>query len=222
MHALKWREYTPLLRAFVRLQLLSCQAISAMNLFRIAAGIVLFAGALLAAQDGLRVDVRLVNIYATVMDSSGRYVEGLKKSDFIVEEDGRRQILSHFDHNQDTPVSVGIVLDTSGSMRLKLDTATDAVDRFVRTIHPDDDIFLMGFDSAAYLLQDFTSDRSKLRKALRYADSEAADVAKRVILHGSVDGLTAEDALQAVLATSGLEHTLRAGDLLVSMPAAAR
>src|SRR5262249_44915998 len=124
----------------------------------------------LAAQDGLRVDVRLVNIYATVIDTSGRYVRSLKRSDFIVEEDGRRQSLSHFDQNQDTPVSVGVVLDTSGSMRLKIDTAVDAVDRFVRTIHPDDDIFLEGFDSEPYLLQDFTNDRTKLRKALRKTD----------------------------------------------------
>jgi Ca-activated chloride channel family protein len=121
--------------------------------------------------DGLRVDVRLVNIYVTVIDSSGRYVDGLKKNDFLVEEDGRRQTLAHFDHNQETPVSVGLVLDTSGSMRTKLDTATDAVERFVRTIHRDDDIFLMGFDSETYLLQDFTNDRTKLKKALRYAES---------------------------------------------------
>jgi Ca-activated chloride channel family protein len=119
----------------------------------------------------LRVDVRLVNIYATVIDSSGRYVDGLKQNDFIVQEDGRRQMLAHFDHNQDTPVSVGIVLDTSGSMSTKLDTATDAIDRFIRTIHPDDDIFLMGFDTETYVLQDFTSDRNRLRKALKYADS---------------------------------------------------
>jgi len=129
------------------------------------------AATFLAAQDALRVDVRLVNIYATVIDSSGRYVQGLKKNDFLVEEDGRRQELTHFDHNEDTPVSVGIVLDTSGSMRTKLDTATNAVDRFVRTIHPDDDIFLMAFNNEVYLLQDFTNDRSKLRKALRYTDS---------------------------------------------------
>jgi Ca-activated chloride channel family protein len=120
----------------------------------------------------LKVDVRLVNIYATVIDGAGRYVQGLKKTDFIVEEDGRKQPLSHFDHNQDTPVSVGIVLDTSGSMRRKLDTATDAVERFVRTIHTDDDIFLMGFADSSYLLSDFTSDRNKLRKSLRYAESE--------------------------------------------------
>jgi len=123
-----------------------------------------------SVSDSMRVDVRLVNVYATVIDSTGRYVGGLKKSDFLVEEDGKRQTLSHFDWNQDTPVSVGIVLDTSDSMRSKIETARNAVDRFVRTIHPDDDIFLMGFDSEAYLLQDFTSDRSKLRKALQYAE----------------------------------------------------
>jgi Ca-activated chloride channel family protein len=123
-----------------------------------------------SVSDSLRVDVRLVNVYATVIDSTGRYVGGLKKNDFLVEEDGKRQTLAHFDWNQDTPVSVGIVLDTSDSMRSKIETATNAVDRFVRTIHPDDDIFLMGFDDEAYLLQDFTSDRSKLRKALKYAE----------------------------------------------------
>jgi Ca-activated chloride channel family protein len=144
----------------------------------VAIGLVLTSAILIATQSRrpdevgpLRVNVRLVNIYATVIDTSGRYVDGLKKTDFIVQEDGRRQELSHFDHNQDTPVSVGIVLDTSGSMISKLDTATDAIDRFIRTIHPDDEIFLMGFDSETYLMQKFTSDRAKLRKALKYADS---------------------------------------------------
>src|SRR5262249_989614 len=76
-----------------------------------------------------------------------------------------------FDQNADTPVSVRVVIDTNGSMRLKLDTAVDAVERFVRTVYSKDDIFIMGFDSEAYLLQDFTSDRAKLGKALRDADS---------------------------------------------------
>lgn len=137
------------------------------------AGAVLFAAQSQRPDEAgaLRVDVRLVNVYATVVDTSGRYVDGLRQNDFVVQEDGRRQQLAHFDHNQDTPISLGIVLDTSGSMVAKLDTATDAIDRFLRTIHPDDDIFLMGFDSSTYLLQDFTSDRAKLRKALKYADA---------------------------------------------------
>ena len=123
-----------------------------------------------AKQDTLRVDVRLVNIYATVIDSNGRYVGGLKKEDFRVDEDGKPQALTHFSQNQDTPISLGIVFDKSGSMLSKLRTATDAVEHFVRTIHKDDDIFLLAFDSYNYLLQDFTSDRTKLTKALRNID----------------------------------------------------
>src|SRR5687768_3722451 len=75
------------------------------------------------SQDNLRVDVRLVNIVATVTDGRGRYVPGLTAADFIVEEDGVRQKIAHFSQDQNIPVSVGIVLDTSGSMDRKIKTA---------------------------------------------------------------------------------------------------
>jgi Ca-activated chloride channel family protein len=123
-----------------------------------------------ARQDTLRVDVRLVNVYATVIDSNGRYVGGLKKEDFRVDEDDKAQVLTHFSQDQDTPVSFGIVFDKSGSMLDKLHIATDAVEHFVKTLHKDDDIFLLAFDSYSYLLQDFTSDRAKLTSALRSID----------------------------------------------------
>jgi Ca-activated chloride channel family protein len=110
--------------------------------------------------------VRLVNVVATVTDSNGRYVEGLKASDFSLEEDGVPQQISHFSQSNDLPVSVGIVLDSSTSMERKIGTATRAVDRFLRGIHEDDDIFLMTFDHAVRVRQDFTSDRDKLWSAL--------------------------------------------------------
>jgi Ca-activated chloride channel homolog len=119
------------------------------------------------SQDELRVDVRLVNIVATVTDGRGRYVPGLTAEDFIVEEDSVRQKIAHFSQDQNIPVSVGIVLDTSGSMDRKIQTAVDAVDRFIRTIHADDDIFLMTFSNEPILRQDFTNDRNKLSKALK-------------------------------------------------------
>ncbi len=155
----------------------------------------------------LRVDVRLVNIYATVIDTSGRYVDGLKKTDFIVQEDGRRQELSHFDHNQDTPVSLGVVLDTSGSMISKLDTATDAIDRFIRTVHPDDDIFLMGFDTGTYLLQDFTSDRAKLKKALKYADSGGGTALYDAVQEGMKKVKQGANSKRAILLITDGEDT---------------
>jgi len=120
-----------------------------------------------AAVAQLRVDVRLVNVFATVTDENGRYVEGLKASDFTLDEDGVRQQISHFNASTDQPVSVGILLDTSNSMERKISPATRAVDRFLRDIHEDDDIFLMTFDGSVKVRQDFTSDRDKLWGALQ-------------------------------------------------------
>src|SRR5689334_10394719 len=86
----------------------------------------------------LRVDVRLVNVSATVSDTSGRYIPGLTKDDFVLEEDGVAQPIAHFSQDENVPVSVGIVFDTSGSMQERLRTAVIAVERFIRTIHEDD------------------------------------------------------------------------------------
>src|SRR6185295_10769713 len=99
-------------------------------------------------------------------DSRGRYVDNLKASDFTLMEDGSPQQISHFAFSNDLPISVGIVLDSSSSMERKMSTATRAVDRFLRDIHADDDIFLMTFDQSVRVRQDFTSDRNQLSLAL--------------------------------------------------------
>src|SRR5882672_6808635 len=105
--------------------------------------VVLALSAVLCAQ--VRVDVRLVNVIATVMDDRGRYISHLTADDFIVEEDKRLQQIAHFSQDQDTPLSIGILLDTSGSMERKLRTAIDAVARFAEQLHKDDEIFVMTF-----------------------------------------------------------------------------
>lgn len=115
----------------------------------------------------VRVDVRLVNVVATVTDDRGRHVSGLSADDFILEEDGLPQKISHFSRDQEVPISVGIMLDTSGSMERKIGTAIEAVDRFIRRVHANDEIFLTTFSSEPILRQDFTSDRNKLSQALR-------------------------------------------------------
>jgi Ca-activated chloride channel family protein len=114
----------------------------------------------------IRVNVQLVNVVATVTDNKGRYVDNLQVSDFTLMEDGVPRPISHFAPSYDLPVSVGIVLDSSTSMERKISTATRAVDRFLRDIHADDDIFLMTFDQSVRVRQDFTSDRDKLGRAL--------------------------------------------------------
>jgi Ca-activated chloride channel homolog len=115
----------------------------------------------------VRVDVRLVNIIATVTDDYGRYIGNLTADDFLVQEDGAPQKISHFSQDHDVPVSVGIVLDTSGSMERKIRTAVDAVDRFIRRTNEEDEMFLMTFSSEPLVRQDFTNDRNRLSQSLR-------------------------------------------------------
>jgi Ca-activated chloride channel family protein len=126
---------------------------------------VLVFGVILPAQ--VRVDVRLVNVVATVTDARGRSVSNLKMEDFVLEEDGRPQQITHFSQDAEAPVSVGILLDASGSMNRRIRTAVEAVERFSRRIHEDDDIFLISFSDRPVLRQDFTDDRDKLSQALR-------------------------------------------------------
>src|SRR4051812_12473026 len=115
----------------------------------------------------ITVDVKLVTLVATVTDSSGRHVPDLKPEDFIVEEDGSPQNVTLLEQSFDVPVSMGVVLDTSTSMESKINTATSSIDRFLQTLQPEDDIFLMSFAGGVRMEQDFTSDRKKLSSALR-------------------------------------------------------
>src|SRR5262249_6704834 len=115
----------------------------------------------------VRVDVRLVNGIATGTDTRGRNVSNLTADDFVLEEDGKPQEVTHFSQDQNVPVSVGILLDTSGSMDRKIRTAVEAVERFSRRIQENDEIFLISFSGRPVLRQDFTDDREKFSKALR-------------------------------------------------------
>src|ERR1051325_3764104 len=133
-------------------------------------GLVLLLASLLAAPivaGQLKVDVGLVNLVATVTDEAGLYVSDLTQNDLTVYEDGKEQTISHFTQSNDLPVSMGVVLDPSGIMERKIGTATTAVERFIRSVHKDDDIFLMTFSNRPELRQDFTDDRDRLAKALR-------------------------------------------------------
>lgn len=108
--------------------------------------------------------VNLVTFTATITDSFGRYVSGLTKENVGVFEDGARQQLALFKFEPE-PVSVGIVFDTSGSMRTKIQDVADAVAHFGATALPDDDIFLMQFAGRAHIVMDFTNDRDRLASA---------------------------------------------------------
>jgi Ca-activated chloride channel homolog len=122
------------------------------------------AAAMLSAQ--LRVDVQLVNVVATVIDEKGRHVPNLNTEDFVLEEDGQIQAISHVTSSADLPVSMGITLDTSESMVSRVRTAVVAADRIIGALQPNSDVFLMTFSDRPNLVEDFTSDRQRLTEAL--------------------------------------------------------
>lgn len=115
-----------------------------------------------------RSGVDLVNVTATVSDRNGRFVPGLRQDDFIVYEENELQEVTHFS-NERVPVSLGIVLDTSGSMvGEKITNALIAIDRFLtKLLAPEDEIFLYKFSNFPELVQDWTTDRQRLSRAIR-------------------------------------------------------
>lgn len=109
-----------------------------------------------------------VQLNASVFDSSGRRVDDLPQDAFKVYEDGVLQKISSFRH-EDLPVSLGILIDSSGSMLEKKQAVDAASIKLVRLSNPKDEAFLVDFNSEAYIDQDFTSDVTKLQQGLELA-----------------------------------------------------
>ena len=114
-----------------------------------------------------RTGVELVNVNATVTDQSGRFVSGLTKDDFRVYDDEQLQTISHFNSDR-VPVSLGIVLDTSGSMDGdKMIAARQALDRFLYQLSdPNDEVFLYRFDNQPELVEGWTRDKRRVSESL--------------------------------------------------------
>jgi Ca-activated chloride channel family protein len=115
----------------------------------------------------LAVEVELVNVTATVLDESGRYMEGLKLEDFQVFEDGAEQKISFFSHDQRVPISVGVLVDASGSMRHKLQQALQTVREISAALSPQDEMFLISFNSEVVMRQHFTQNTQEIQRSLR-------------------------------------------------------
>ena len=124
----------------------------------------------LAAQEGFsfRSGVDLVNVTATVTGNDGRFVANLRRDDFLVYDDGVLQEITHFSSER-VPVSLGILLDSSGSMSAeKMAAARSAITRFVNELlGGDDQFFLMEFSDDVRLVEDWTTSREDITRALR-------------------------------------------------------
>jgi Ca-activated chloride channel family protein len=113
----------------------------------------------------LSVDVELVQLPVSVLDKNGIPIRGLQQADFSVYEDKVQQEISLF-KQEDIPLSVGLVIDGSGSMSDKLDRLNAAALTFVRESNPADETSIVSFADEAILEQDFTKDTKELGRAL--------------------------------------------------------
>jgi Ca-activated chloride channel family protein len=115
----------------------------------------------------LEMNIEEVVLNCTVLDNKGQLVNDLTKNNFKAFEDKVPQVIVSLQH-QDTPVSIGLIVDNSGSMRTKRAAITSAAIDLVKASNPQDETFVINFSDEAYLDQDFTSDLGKLQAGLAH------------------------------------------------------
>jgi len=125
----------------------------------------------------MEVDVKVVTLPVTVRDKKGQIVRNLAKDDFILQEDGRPQVIKYFNQDTNLPLTLGLLVDTSLSQRNVLDAERNASKVFLDQMLTDakDKAFLIHFDREVELLQDLTSSHDKLQKALELLNTPSFD-----------------------------------------------
>jgi Ca-activated chloride channel homolog len=157
----------------------------------------------------IKVDVNLVVLHTTVLDDRGRFAEGLKQENFRVLEDKVEQKLAVF-KREDVPVSMGLVIDNSGSMRDKRPRVNEAALTLVQTSNPQDEAFVVNFNDDFYLDldKDFTSSVPELKEALERIDSRGSTALYDAVI-GSLDHLKkgSKDKRVLLVVTDGEDNT---------------
>jgi Ca-activated chloride channel family protein len=176
-----------------------------------AAALLMLAGlvAPLTAQDGtvFRSDSRLVVLHATVLDRDGHLVTNLPESAFHVYENGTEQDLKVF-RREDAPVSIGLIIDDSGSMTEKRDRVAAAALALIEASNTEDEVFVIHFNEKTYLDTDFTHDRKKLERGLTTFDSRGT-TAMRDAVRLAIDHMerkASEDKKVLIVVTDGEDN----------------
>jgi len=165
-------------------------------------------------------DTRVVDLHATVLDKSGHLVTNLPREAFTVLENGVPQQIRSF-KREDVPVSMGLIVDNSGSMRNKREKVEAAALALVKDSNPQDEVFVVNFNDEAYKDlpngKDFTSDINEMEEALKRIDSRGG-TAMRDAIQLSIDHLKKahRDKKVLVVVTDGNDNSSRIGlDALV-------
>jgi len=159
----------------------------------------------------IKLDVNLVVLHTSVIDDRGKFVEGLTEDNFRVYEDKVEQKLSIF-KREDIPVSLGLVIDNSGSMRDKRPRVNEAALTLVQSSNPQDEAFVVNFNDDYYLDldKDFSSSIPELKEALERIDARGSTALYDAII-GSLDHLKKGHKEKKVLliVTDGEDNTSR-------------
>jgi Ca-activated chloride channel homolog len=159
----------------------------------------------------IKVDVNLVVLHTTVNDDRGKFVDGLTQDNFRVYEDKVEQKLSIF-KREDIPVSMGLVIDNSGSMRDKRPRVNEAALTLVQSSNPQDEAFVVNFNDDFYLDldKDFSSSVPELKEALERIDSRGSTALYDAII-GSLDHLKkgVKEKKVLLIVTDGEDNTSR-------------
>jgi Ca-activated chloride channel homolog len=158
-------------------------------------------GKLVPSPSPIHVDVNLAVVTVTVTDPFNRQVSGLEPDNFRVFEDKVEQEIVSFSC-EDVPVSVGVILDLSGSMADKIGKAREAALQFFKISNPQDDFFLVGFSDGARLLNPFTSKVEDLQSSLLTVSAKGATALLDAIYLGLAQMKTARYGKRALLIIS--------------------
>jgi len=169
------------------------------------------------AGDVVRVDTTLVTVPVSVMDRDGRYVPNLLKDDFRIWEDGVEQDVAFF-QSVEKPFSVVLMLDTSPSTQFRLEDIQDAAISFVNQLRPDDRVMVVSFNDDIKILSEFTTDRSKLQRAIQRAhtgDGTRLYDAVEMVMNQQLSRVQGRKAI--VLFTDGVDTTSKRADYQSNM-----
>ncbi len=147
-------------------------------------------------------------VTVTVTDPQGAYVTGLNKDDFRLYLNGQHRPIEFFRQDLNTPVSIGILVDTSGSMQPKIPQAQRAIADFLRELNDRDDVFMLAFSSRPFLLQGFTTDHSLVMRRLSLLHAYGQTSLYDVILQGLITVQRGRYDKKALLVvTDGMDNT---------------
>lgn len=175
-------------------------------IFRIWLGVFVALGAC-AQEPTFRIDVQLVRLLATVKDTSGRPVGGLSKSDFTITDNGAKQEISVFERHTSQPLSVGVLVDISGSTAKELKYEVDSVNRFMKALfkegNPEDRASLYSFNWQVAQAVNYSNRPDRFDRELRKLKAEAGTALYDAIFLAAEDIQEREGRHVLIVVTDG-------------------